>query len=137
MFWKKKQAAVVPVGVGSTAAPPGETTVPPTTPTTAEVAKAKLEKLPGPKDINEMVGGHIVTEKNQNPDYVWRLKSVTRRWPENKNRFYFRVFDEMETSNKKVKVHNYYSLDSHPELILWEGWADKEANTVTFQDKKA
>ena len=134
MFWKKKQAAVAPAGVGSTAAPPGVTTVPSTT---AEAAKAKHEKLPGPKDINELVGMYVVTNKKQNPDYVWQLKSVTRRWPENKNRFYFRVFDDVETSKKKVKVINYYSLDSHPELILWEGWADKETNTVTFQDKKA
>ena len=134
MFWKKKQPAVAPVGVGSAAVVPGQATVPPTT---AEVAKAKPEKLPGPKDINEMVGGHVVTDKKQNPDYVWRLKSVTRPWPENKNRFYFRVFDEAETSKKKVKVSNYYSLDNHPELILWEGWGDKGTNTVEFQDKKA
>ena len=108
MFWKKKAATSEP----------------------------KVEKLKGPKDIPDIVGGHLVTDFNQNPDRVWKLKAVKRRRPENKNAFDVRVFDEIEATAKKVKVVNYYTLDEHPELILFDGWFDTEARQVQLEEKK-
>jgi len=102
----------------------------------SEPSEPKDKKLPGPKDIPEMVGGHLVTDFNRNPDWVWRLKAVLRQRQESKNAFDIRVYDETETATKKIKVQNYTSLDEHPELILYEGWFDKETRQVQLEEKK-
>ena len=109
MFWKKKAATSEP----------------------------KVNQLKGPKDIPDIVGGHLVTDFNQNPDWVWKLKAVKRRRQESKDAFDVRVFDDVEAAAKKVKVVNYDTLDEHPELILYEGWFDKETTQLQLEEKKA
>lgn len=89
-----------------------------------------------PKDIPDIVGGHLVTDYNQNPDWVWKLKAVKRRRQESKNAFDIRVFDDLEAATKKVKVHDYTTLDEHPELILFEGWFDLDSRQVQLEVKK-
>jgi len=69
MFWKKKAA-------------------------TEEPSKIRVERLPRPKDIPELVGRHLITELKQNPDWVWKLKGVVRPRSDGKDTFYFRVFDQ-------------------------------------------
>ncbi len=108
MFWKKKAATSEP----------------------------KVEKLQGPKDIPDIVGGHLVVDFKQNPDWVWKLKSVKRRRQESKDAFDIRVFDEVEAAASKVKVQDYTTLDEHPELILFEGWFDTELRQVQIEEKK-
>jgi len=94
------------------------------------------EKLPGPKDIPEPIGMYMVAELHNNPDWVWSLKGVIHKV--GKNGFYCRVFDEVQTSKAGVKVKDWISLDAHPELILWEGYHDKETlNTRTEKFAKA
>ncbi len=89
-----------------------------------------------PKDIPDIVGGHLVTDYNQNPDVVWKLKAVKRRRQESKNAFDVRVFDDLEAATKKIKVQDYTTLDEHPELILYEGWYDLESRTVQLEVKR-
>ena len=103
----------------------------------AEPSEPKGSKLPRPKDIPDMVGGHLVTDFNQNPDRVWKLKAVVRQRQESKNAFDVRVFDDVEAATRKVKVADYTTLDEHPELILFEGWFDKDARQVQLEEKKA
>jgi len=112
MFWKKK-------------------------PATHEPSKPKVEKLPGPKGIPELVGRHLVVELKQNPDRVWNLKGVVRPRSDGKDRFDFRVFDEAQVAGRKVKVKDYNSLDEHPDLILYQGWFDKKSVEVQIEEKKA
>ena len=131
MFWKKKAPEAAPKAADPAASTTEAAKAPPAT------ANGKSEKLPKPRDIEQRIGGQLVLQKKQRPDTVWRLKSVHRPYPGNRDRFYFRVFDGVETVNKGVKVINYYSLDEHPELIVWEGWCDKETNQVEFKDKNA
>jgi len=119
MFWKKKPAEAKP-------------------------SKPKAIKLPGPKGIPKLVGRHLVTELKQNPDRVRKLKSVVRPKPESKDAFDFRVFDEAQAVAKKLTVKDYNSLNEHPDLILYEGWFDKErvflylveSMKVQMEDKK-
>ena len=108
MFWKKKAATSEP----------------------------KVEKLKGPKGIPDIVGGRLVVEFNQSPDWVWKLKAVVRKRQESKSAFDVRVFDDLEAATKKVKVQDYTSLDEHPELILFEGWFDNESRQVQLEEKK-
>ena len=91
------------------------------------------EKLPGPKEIPELVGRHLVVELKQNPDWVWRLKGVVRRRPDNKDVFDFRVFDDTKAAEKKLKVRDYHHIAGYPELILYAGWFDKRSMQVQIE----
>ena len=86
-------------------------------------------KLPGPKKIPDPVASYMVTKMKKDPNWAWKLKGVVR--PTGKEKaFYCRVFDETQTAKAGVEVKDWTSLDEHPELILWEGYFDKETNTV-------
>ena len=89
-------------------------------------------KLPGPKEIPELAGRYMVVEEKKDPSWVWKLKGVVR--PAGKEKaFYCRVFDEAQTAKAGVEVKDWTSLDDHPDLILWEGYFDKETNTVRHE----
>lgn len=91
-----------------------------------------VEKLPGPKDIVDLAGSHMVVSMKKDPDWVWKLKSVSR--PVAKKQFYCRVFDDGQAKQAGVTVKDWTSLDAHPELILWEGYCDRE--TMATRDEK-
>ena len=103
----------------------------------SEPSEPKDKKLPGLKDIPEMVGGHLVTDFRRNPDWVWKLRAVLRQRQESKNAFDIRVYDEADVTAKKIRVRDYTSLDEHSDLILYEGWYDKESRQVQLEEKKA
>jgi len=113
MFWKKK-------------------------PVTEKPSKPKVEKLPGPEGIPELVGRNLVVEKKRDPDWVWKLKGVVRQRSKSKTEdsFDFRVFDEAQAAANKVTVRDYSSLDEHPDLILYEGWFDKKSMKVQIEEKE-
>ena len=102
----------------------------------SDPSQPKAIKLKGPKFIPDIVGGHLVTDYNQNPDYVWKLKSVVRCREDSKNTFDIRVFDEVEAATKNIKIQDYNSFDEHPELILFEGWFDNELRMIDVENKR-
>jgi len=86
-------------------------------------------KLPSPEEISDLVGRHMVVEEKKHPDWVWNLKGVIR--PAGKKKaFYCRVFNEAQAAQAGVKVKDWTSLDGHLDLILWEGYFDKETKTA-------
>ena len=92
-------------------------------------AKEGEEKLPGPKGIPELAGRYMVVKEKKDPNWVWQLKGVVR--PAGKKKaFYCRVFSEAQVAQAGVNVKDWTSLDDHPDLILWEGYFDKETNTA-------
>lgn len=103
---------------------------------TGEPSQEKAAKLPGPRDIPEPVGRHLVVQLGKNPDWVWNLKSVVRRRQEGKDSYDVRVFDRAQVAEQKVSVQDYTSLDEHPELILFEGWFDKKSMEVHTEEKE-
>ncbi len=129
MFWKKKQVAAVPKAAAGGAAPSlTQAAVPP---------KQKIEKLPGPQDIPELAGRHLVVVKKKDPDWAWHLKAVIRKNPgRGKKAFDVRVFDEAQVAQKKVKIKDWATFDEHPDLILYEGWFDKESMKAELEEKK-
>jgi len=90
----------------------------------------KVVKLPGPRRIPEPVGRHLVVKLGQDPDWVWSLECVVRSRGEGKSTFDIRVFDLSRADEDDVVVKNYNSLDSRPDLILYEGWYDKKTMKV-------
>lgn len=103
----------------------------------AETSETKVSKLKGPKFIPDIVGGHLVTDFKQDPDVVWKLKAVVRQRGESKNAFDVRVFDDVESATKNIKIEDYDSFDAHPELILYEGWFNKESIQVELEVKRS
>lgn len=96
----------------------------------------KEEKLPGPKDVPETVGRHLIVKMHKDPDWIWSLKGVVkRRQADTKTIFDFRVFDERDATSKSVRIKNYTTLDEHPELILFDGWFDKKTLQVHAKEK--
>ena len=90
--------------------------------------KSKPTSIPG------FVGARIVTEMQKLPhtsDHWVKLKAVMRPHAGgNSIAFDFRVFDEWESDEKKIKVTNFGFLDEHPDLIQYEGWFDKATKKV-------
>ena len=98
--------------------------------------KEKGEKLPEPKDIPELVGRYVAGNLHRNPDWVWHLKAVVHRKADNgKHAFDVRVFDPDQAVAESVTVKDYTSLDEHPELILYQGWFDKNTNQVQLEER--
>ncbi len=91
--------------------------------------------LPGPRGIPDHVGRHLVTRLNKNPDWVWKLVAVVRPRGEKRGCFDVRVFDHVKARNQSVVIRNYNALDGHPDLVLFEGWFDKETNEIQIAEK--
>ncbi len=89
--------------------------------------------LPKPKDILQPLGQHLVVSQQQNPDWVWRLKSVTRS-AKGASLVEFRIYDPESALSRKLKVENFNSLDVHPDLVLFQGVLDKRTQQARFQD---
>jgi hypothetical protein len=83
--------------------------------------------LPGPKDLPNAVGREIVATLGGNPDIIWHYKAVWRPQEGKEDIFAVRVFDPAQPASKKIIVQDFNSLNEHPELILYEGWFDKNA----------
>ena len=81
--------------------------------------------LPRPEMIPDSVGTCLVNELKHDPDYVWKLKAVRRPWPDNRKIYHFRVYEDAEAEKRGVRVVDYFSLDNHPDLILYQGVCDR------------
>ncbi len=98
-------------------------------------AEGKPEKLPGPKELPDDVGGYLVTKMNQNPDWVWNLKAVLK--PDKEKGCYFvKVFDGNQVYSQGHKVRDYHFFDAHPDLALYEGWFNKNTHVVKLETRK-
>ena len=90
--------------------------------------KKDKNALPGPKGVPNPVGRDIVTKLGGDPEQVWNnLKAVIRPKEGVKDTFEVRVFNGVQGSARNVSVKDYNSLNEHPELILYEGWYNKES----------
>jgi len=91
-------------------------------------------KLSGLKEIPELVQKYLVAEKKMAPDLVKLLRGVERK-STNGAGLNIRVFDHSEAIAKKVDIKDYTSLDTSPDLILYEGFFDEGAKQVKLEEK--
>lgn len=113
MFWKKKEEV---------------------TPNAVIPAAAKVERLPEPEKIPDMVRRYLIDNLKMDIVWVCDLKAVVRRCAEGKPGFDIRVYDALEMADKKVKVKDYTSLDGRPDLMVCEGWFDRQTNQIELKD---
>lgn len=92
-------------------------------------------KLSKPKELPSVVGRHLVVALQYDPDWVWKLKMVQIEKENKKGAFYFRVFDPVSAMIKGITVLNYHTLETHPELIFFDGWYDKNTWEITTNDR--
>ena len=94
------------------------------------------DKQSRPKELPAQIGQYLVTELKQNPDWVWSLRCVTRTKNGVKAFSYFRVFSDSWALKKKISIRNYSLLDEHSELILYEGWTNKNTGKLNVRDMR-
>jgi hypothetical protein len=137
MFWKKKQAAAVPVSAGATkAAGVTPSAIKVEAPPQRKAEKPKVEKLPGPRPIPGLVGKHLTDNYKMDAELVRILKAVVHERPQTERTFDCRIFDQSEAEAKEVQINDYNTLNQHPDLILYEGWFDEETKRVEMAEKK-
>jgi hypothetical protein len=90
-------------------------------------------KLSGPKELPQQIGQFLVTHERMDPDWVWSLRCVMRRRADHPSTYDCRVFNPNQTSIQGIRIADYDSLDNHPELVLFQGWFNKENNQVKLQ----
>jgi hypothetical protein len=103
---------------------------------TGEPSKPKMKKLPAPSSIEDTLARKLIVDLKQDPDWVWKLHSVVCQRSGGGQRFDFRVFDAVRVAATRVEVKDYTSFDDYPELIVYQGWFDKESGEVHFEEKK-
>ena len=94
----------------------------------------RTKKLKGPRELPQQVGGYLVVNRSMDPDQVWALRCVVKP-KESKDLFDFRVFSPSKVASSGLRVENYHTFDSHPELILFQGWYNKFTNQVAFTEE--
>ena len=97
--------------------------------------KEKVEKLPGPRQIPEPVQKYLISVHKLNPDLAQIFKTVIRRKPEHEKEFDIRVFDDSACLAKKVTVKDYTTLETHPDLVLYEGTYSEISKQVDMKQK--
>ena len=71
---------------------------------------------------------YLILQLGHNQAWVKGLKCVMRIKDDLDDTYELRVYDEILAAENGVQVRNYHSLDSYPELIIYEGWIDQNAD---------
>jgi hypothetical protein len=98
-------------------------------------APATPKKASGPKELPQQVGQFLVVKQKEDPDYVWGLKCVMRRREDNRDVSDIRVFSPDRADELGIRILNYDSLASHSDLVIYEGWYDRESKEVRLESK--
>ena len=92
--------------------------------------KAPIKKLAKPSELPNAVGRKMVVGMQLDPDEVWALKYVSRPSDGQAGIHDFRLFHPNEAAQAGLAVKDWYSLDDHPHLILYEGRYGKHDQSV-------
>ena len=91
----------------------------------------------GPHDIPSWAHAHLVTTLKVLPENLTGLRAVEKIgfW-DGKWVHFIRIYDP-RTSDEALQIRDFTSLDQHPELVLYEGYREKESDQVFLQRGKA
>jgi hypothetical protein len=94
-------------------------------------------KLSGPKEAPGLVQNYLIKERKMDADLTRIFKAVVRPNDKGQKAFDIRIFDPEDATANKLEVKNYLSLDSHPNLIIYEGSYDEKLKTVDLTQKNS
>jgi hypothetical protein len=95
---------------------------------------AQSEKIPGPKDIPEILQKNLDTTRID-PDVIKFLKVLVKNNNKGEKSYDFRIFDPDDAEARAVKVVNYSSLDGMDVMIICDGSYDEVAKTAVVNIK--
>ncbi len=87
-----------------------------------------------PREL-DLVYRYLVQKQKKDPDWVWSLREVVQARDGIRGAFDFLVFDPASAKLQNVTITDYASLAARPELILYEGWYDKDSKKVECHEK--
>ena len=93
-----------------------------------QIACRSTKSLVKPARLPAAAARYLTEQLCHNPAWVKGLKCVKRRNTDQDNTYGLRVFDELLAAEKGVRIESYYSLDVYPELIIYEGWINQDAD---------
>lgn len=97
------------------------------------MSRQHLQKLPGPEKLPIEITRYLTRILGHSPNWVQGLMYVEQPRAGNKNICDVRVFDELITTVNKVYVSNFNSLDDFPDMILFEGWLNRDDGTAILE----
>jgi hypothetical protein len=97
----------------------------------------KGHKLPGPKDIPQLVIHYFESSKIVDPGMIPFFKSVIKSSENGSGRHDIRIFDPADAEARHVNVLNYDTLTEKPEITIAEGWYDEATKKVELAVKKS
>jgi len=98
-------------------------------------AGARVRKLPRPKDLPIEIGKYLVVESGFEPDWIWSLKSAACPKAGSPTAYDIRIFDNSTANEKGITIKNYDTLNEFPELVVFEGWFDKDTQQFQLEKK--
>lgn len=91
-------------------------------------------KLPGPQEVPEPVKKMLESKFKLNPLQIRNMRAVIL--PGQDGMTDIRIFEEDRAQVKKLKIENYHTFDSMPELIAFEGKFNKhDKKSVDIAEK--
>ncbi len=88
--------------------------------------------LSKPKELSSDLGKYLVVNLGYDPDWVWQLKVVMNLPKEGSSDF--RIFDPTMAAMQGVTVKDYTSLDEQKNLVLFDGWYQKDSRELQVND---
>lgn len=88
----------------------------------------------GPKDIPSPVYVYLMTTLQVSSENLVKLRSVLKTgFYDGKPVTFFRIFDP--NNEQLLQVKDFIYLDEHPELIIYEGYWEKNGDRVCLEGK--
>jgi len=94
----------------------------------------KEKTLPKPTQLTYRLVRYLTVILGHNPLWASRLKYVEGPRESGQNICNIRIFDQGIAREKGVSVTNFHTLDSHPELVIFEGWIDKNTGAMELDE---
>ncbi|MCX7966671.1 MAG: hypothetical protein N2596_08615 [Syntrophorhabdaceae bacterium] len=95
----------------------------------------KKGKLSKPEELPSIVQNYLANEKKIDANIVTLLRMVKIKDDTEEGLFHIRIFDNSDALAKDIEVHNYRSLDDHPDLIIFEGVFNQKTKDVNLEQK--
>ncbi len=99
--------------------------------------EAKGTKLPGPRDIPEIARKYLASSQMIDPGILPFLKAVTKPSAQGEKITDIAIFDPSDAEAREVKVQNFDTLQSNPEMIVAQGQYNETDKKVEIVAKKA
>ncbi len=92
----------------------------------------------GAQDLPQWAHMHLVTVLKVDPNYTARMQCVLQiGYNGNALAEFFRSFNPESVKMTIGAVKDFAALDKHPELILYEGYIEKESGNVYIERRSA